>query len=161
MYTLLYLKWITTKDPLSVQFSCSDVFDFLWPHGLQHAKPPCPSPTTRDNSNLCPFTESAMPSNHLILFGPLILLPSIFNLHQGLCKWVSSSLRWPKYWGFSFSISPSNEHSGLISFRIDWFDLLTVQGTLASLLQHHNLKASILLHSAFFYDPTLTSVKCL
>ena len=78
--------------------------------------------------------------------------PPTFNLsqHQGLFKWVSSHIRWPKYWSFSFNISPSNEHTGLISFRMDWFDLLAVQGTLNSLLQHHSSKASILQHSAFF-----------
>ena len=78
--------------------------------------------------------------------------PPAFNLsqQQSLFKWVSSSIRWPKYWSFSFSISPSNEYSGLISFRMDWLDLLSVQGTLKSLLQHHSSKASILRHSAFF-----------
>ena len=87
--------------------------------------------------------------------------PPAFNLsqHQGLFKWVPFSLpiRWPKYWSFSFNICPSNEHSGLISFRMDWLDLLAVQGTLKSLLQHHSSKASILRHSAFF-SPTLTSI---
>ena len=78
--------------------------------------------------------------------------PPTFNLsqHQGLFQWVSSSIRWPKYWSFSFSINPSNVHPGLISFRMDWLDLLAVQGTLKSLLEHHSSKASILLHSAFF-----------
>ena len=93
--------------------------------------------------------ESVTPSNHLILSSPS---PPAFNLsqHQGLFKWVSSSIRWPKYWSFSFSISPSNQYSGLISFRMDWLDPLAVQGTLKSLLQHHSSKASILLCSAFF-----------
>ena len=91
-----------------------------------------------------------MPSSHLILCRPLLLLPSIF-----LCIRVFSNesvlhIRWPKYWSLSFSISPSNEHSGLISFRMDWLDLLAVQGTLKSLLQHHSSKASVLLRSAFF-----------
>ena len=91
-----------------------------------------------------------MPSNHLILCHPLLLLPSffpnirVFSKESGLC------IRWPKYWSFSFSISPTNEHSGLISFRMDWFDLLAVQGTLKSLLQHHSSKASILGCPAFF-----------
>ena len=93
--------------------------------------------------------ESVVPSNHLILCGPLLPLPSI-SQHQGLFKWVSSSYLWPKYWSFSFNISPSNELPGLISFRMDWLDLLVVQGTLKSLLQHHSSKASILRHSAFF-----------
>ena len=94
-------------------------------------------------------TESMMPSNHLIRCRPLLLLPSL-SQHQGLFQWVSSSHQWPKYGNFSFSIIPSNEYSGLISFRIDWFDLFTAQGTLKSLLQHHNSKASILQCSAFF-----------
>ena len=88
-----------------------------------------------------------MPSNHFILCCPLLLLPSI-SQHQGLFKWVSSSH--PKYWSFNFNISASNEHPGLISFRIYWLDLLAVQGTLKSLLQHHSSKASILRHLAFF-----------
>ena len=93
--------------------------------------------------------ESVMPSNHLILCGPLLLLPSVFHSIR-VFQWVSFSHQWPKYWSFNFNISPSNEHSGLISFRMDWFDLLAVQGTLKSLLQHHSSKASILRHSAFF-----------
>ena len=91
-----------------------------------------------------------MPSNHLILFHPLHLLPLIFPSIRGFSNESVLHIRWPKYWGFSFSISPSNEYSGLISFRIDWFDLLAVQGILKSLLQHHSSKASILQHSAFF-----------
>ena len=93
--------------------------------------------------------ESVIPSNHLILCHPLLLLPStlpirVFSNESVFC------IRWPKYWSLSFSISPSSDYSGLISFRIDWFDLLTIQGTLKSLLQHHSSKASILWHSAFF-----------
>ena len=94
--------------------------------------------------------ESVMPSSHLILYHPLLLLPPIppsirvFSNESTLC------MRWPKYWSFSFSIIPSNEHPGLISFRMDWLDLLAVQGTLKSLLQHHSSKASILRHSGFF-----------
>ena len=91
-----------------------------------------------------------MPSNHLIVCRPLLLLPSIFPSIRVLSNESSLPIRWPKYWSFSFSISPSNEHPGLISFRMDWLDLLVVQGTLKSLLQHHSLKASILWHSAFF-----------
>ena len=94
--------------------------------------------------------ESIMPSNHLILCCPLLLLPSIFPSIRVFSNESVLCIRWPKYWSFSFSISPSNEYSGLISFRIDWFDLLTVQGTLKSLLQYHSSKASILQHSAFF-----------
>ena len=94
--------------------------------------------------------ESVMPSNHLILCQPLLLLPSIFPNIKVFSNETVLHIRWPKYWSFSFSISPSNEYSGLISFRMDWLDLLAVQGTLKSLLQHHSSKASILLRSAFF-----------
>ena len=94
--------------------------------------------------------ESVMPSNHLILCCPLLLLPSIFPSISVFSNKSTLCMRWPKYWGFSFSNSPSNEHPGLISFRMDWLDLLTVQGTLKSLLQHRSSKASILLCSAFF-----------
>ena len=94
--------------------------------------------------------ESVMPSNHLILCRPLFLLPSIFPSIRVFSNESAFHIRWPKYWSFSFNISPSNEHSGLISFRMDWFDLLAIQGTLKSLLQHHSSKASILRCSAFF-----------
>ena len=95
-------------------------------------------------------TESVMPSDHLILCYPLLLLPSILPSIRVFSNESVLCIRWPKYWSFSFSINPSNEYSGLISFRIDWFDLLAVQGTLKSLLQHHSSKASILWCSAFF-----------
>ena len=94
--------------------------------------------------------KSVMPSNHLILCCPLLFLPSIFPSIRIFSNESVLPIRCPKYWSFSFSISPSNEYSGLISFRIDWFNLLAVQGTLKSLLQHHSSKASILQHSAFF-----------
>ena len=94
--------------------------------------------------------ESVMPSNHLILCRPLLLLPSIFPRIRVFSNEWAFLIRWPKYWSFSFSISPSNEYSGLISFRMDWLYLLTVQGTLKSLLQYHSSKASILRCSAFF-----------
>ena len=94
--------------------------------------------------------KSAMPSNHLILGHPLLLLPSTFPSIRIFSNESALCMRWPKYWSFSFNISPSNEHPGLISFRMDWLDLLEVQGTLKSLLQHHSSKASILLYSAFF-----------
>ena len=95
--------------------------------------------------------KSVKASNHPILCHPLLLLPSIFQ-HQGLFQWIILCIRWPKYWSFRFSISPSNEYSGLISFRIDWFDLLAVQETLKSLLQDNSSKASVLWCSAFFMD---------
>jgi len=95
-------------------------------------------------------TESVMPSNHLILCHPLLLLPSIFPSIRVFSNESALRIRWPKYWSFSFNISPSNEHTGLISFRMDWLDLLIVQGTLKSLRQHHSSKLSILWRSAFF-----------
>ena len=94
--------------------------------------------------------ESVMPSNHLILYRPLLLLPSIFPSILVFSNETALPIRWPKYWSFSFNISPSNEHLGLISFRMDWLDLLAAQGTLKSLFQHHSSKASILQRSAFF-----------
>ena len=94
--------------------------------------------------------DSVIPSNDLILCCPLIFLPSIFPSIRSFSNVSPLCIRWPKYWSFSFNISPSNEHAGLISFRMDWLDLLAVQGTLKSLLQHHISKASILRHSAFF-----------
>ena len=106
---------------------------------------PSPSPRVCSNSSI----ESVMPSNHLILCRPL-LQPSIFPSIRVFSNESVLHIRWPKYWSFSFSISLSNDYSGLISYRIDWFDLLTVQGTLKSLLQHHDSKASILWHSASF-----------
>ena len=117
----------------SVQFSHSFMSDSLQPHGLQHTRLPCPSPTPGACSNSCP--ESVMPSNRLILCCPLLLLPSIFPSIRVFSNESALCIRWPKCW--SVSISLSNEYSELISFRIAWFDLLAVQGTLESLLQHH------------------------
>ena len=94
--------------------------------------------------------ESEMPSNHLILCHPILLLPSIFHSIRVFSNEPALRMRWPKYWSFSFSLSPSNDYSGLISFRMDWLALLAVQGTLKSLLQHHSSKASVLWCSAFF-----------
>ena len=101
--------------------------------------------------------ESVMLSNHLVLCHPLLLLPSVFPSIRVFSNESALCIRWPKYWSFSFSINPSNEYSGLISFRIDWFDLFAVQETLKSLLQHHSSKASILWRSAFF-PVQLTSI---
>ena len=122
--------------------------DSLRRQGLQHARLPCPS----HSLTLLKFMsiESVMPSNHLILYCPLLLLPSIFPSIRVFYSESIPCIRWPKYWSFTFSISPSKEHPGLISFRMDWLDLLAVQGTLKSLLQHHNSKASTLQRSAFF-----------
>ena len=110
------------------------------------------SPSITNSQSLLKFMsiESVMPSNHLILCCPLFLLPSIFSSIRVFSNESALLIRWPKYWSFNFSISPSNEHPGLISFRMDWLDLLAVQGTLKSLLQHHSSKASILHCSAFF-----------
>ena len=102
--------------------------------------------------------ELVMPSNHLVLCCPLLLLPSVFLSIRDYSNELALCIRWPKYWSFSFSLSPSNEYSELISFRMDWFDLCAVQGTLKSLLQHHSSKASILGHSAFIMVPTLISI---
>jgi len=110
---------------ISVQFSRSIVSDYLRPHGLQHARPPCLSSTP----GVYPI-ESVMSSNHLIFCRPLLLLPSIFPSTRVFSNESTLHIRWPKYWSFHSNISPSNEHSGLISFRMDWLDLLAVQRTL-------------------------------
>ena len=132
----------------SVQFSCSVVSDSLWPHELQHARPPCPSPTPRVHSDSRPSSRWCHPaiSSSAIPFSSCrqSLPASVFSNESTL------RMRWPKYWSFSFSISPANEYPGLISFRMAYLDLLAVQGTLKSLLQHHSSKASILRSSAFF-----------
>ena len=131
------------EDDGSVQFSRSVVSDSLRPHERQHARPPCPSPT------LGVQIESVMLSSHPILGRPLLFLPPILLSIRVFSKESTLHMRWPKYWSFSFSIIPSKEIPGLI-LRMDWLDLLAVQGTLKSLLQHHSSKASILWHSAFF-----------
>ena len=139
---------ILTHKRFSVQFSHSNVSDFAtpWTEECQVSLS-----TTNSQSSL-KFTsiESVIPSNHLILCRPLRLLPSIFPSIRVFSNESALFIRWPKYWSFSFSIISSKEYSGLISFRIDWLDLLAVQGTLKSLLQHHSSKASVLRHSAFF-----------
>ena len=124
----------------------------LRPHGLQHTRPPCPSPTPRACSNLCTLSRWWHPNCNSIqpICWPLLLPPSIFPSIRVFSNESVLRIRWPKYESFSFSISPSNEYSGLISFRIDRFNLLAVHGTLKSLLQHHSSKASILQCSAFF-----------
>ena len=133
----------------TIQFSCSVVSDSLQPHEPQHARPPCPSPTPGVHPDSTSI-ESVMPSSHLILCRPLLLLPPIPPSIRVFSNESTLHMRWPKYWTFNFNISPSSEHSGLIYFRMDWLDLLAVQGTLKSLLQHHSSKASILRHSTFF-----------
>ena len=135
-------------------FSHSVVPDSLWPHGLQHARLPYPSPSPGACSNSC-LSESVMPSNHLILCCPLLLL-SVFPSVRVFSKESVLCIRWLWYW--SFNISCSNEYWGLISFRIDWFDLLAVHGTLKSLLQHHSSKASNSSVFSFLYGPTFTFI---
>ena len=126
----------TNLKSLVDQFSSVSVmFDSLWPHELQHTRLPCPSPTPGAYSNSCPLNWWR-PSNHLILCHPLLLLPSVFPCIRVFSSESVLHIRWPKYW--SFSISPSNEYSGLISFRMDWLDIFVVQGTLKSSLQHHS-----------------------
>ena len=133
----------------SVQFSHSLMSDSLQPHEPQHARPPCPSPTPRVHPNSCPLSQWC----HSTILSSVASVsschqsfpaPGLFSNESNLC------IRCPMYWSFSFNISPSREHPGLISFRMDWLDLLSVQGILKSLLQYHSSKASILQHSAFF-----------
>ena len=131
---------------LFLLFSHSILSNSLQVHRLQHTKLPCPLLSPGVCSNLCPL----MLSNHLVLYRHLLLLPSIFPSIRDFSRESAVHIRWPKYWSFSFSISPSNEHSGLISFKIYWLDLLAVQGTLKRLLQHHSSNTSVLWHSAFF-----------
>ena len=131
---------------LSVQFSCSVMSNSLWPHGLQYSRLPCPSLSPRVCSDSCPLSwwcyltiSSSVFFSFCLQSFPVTVFFNESALH----------IRWPKHWSFSFRNSPSNEYSMLISFRIDYFDILTVQGTLKGVLQHHNSKASILWHSAF------------
>ena len=131
-----------------VQFSRSVVSDSLWPHESQHSRPPCPSPTPRVHWDSPPSSQWCHPaiSSSVVPFSSCPqALPASESFPMSQLR-----IRWPKYWSFSFSISPSKEIPGLISFRMDWLDLLAVQGTLKSLLQHHSSKASILWRSAFF-----------
>ena len=133
----------------SVQFSHSVVSNFLWPPWTATHEA---SLTNTNSRSLLKLTsvDSVTPSNHLILCHPLLLLPSIFPSIRIFSNESFVHIRWPKYWSFSFNISPSNEYSGLISFRMDWLDLLAVQENFKSLLHHHSSKASILQCSAFF-----------
>ena len=132
----------------SVWFCCSVMSDSLRPHGMLVLQASLPFTISWSLLKLKSI-ESVMPSNHLVLCCPLLLLSSVFPSIRIFCSESLLCIRWPKYWCFSCSISP-NEYSGLISFRIDWFGLLVVQGTLKSLLQHHSTKESMLWHSAFF-----------
>ena len=138
---------ISDSNSISVQFdSVAQLCPTLRPHGLQHARPPLSIISFQSLLKLMSI-ESVMPSNHLILCCPL-LPPSIFPSLRVFSNESALCIKWPKYWSFSFNISPSNEYSGLMSFRMEWLNLLAVQGTLRSLLQHHSSKASILWRSA-------------
>ena len=149
LYGDLNEKGIQNEGISSVQLSHLVVSDCLRPYELQHARPPCLSPTPGVHSDSTSI-QSVMPSSHLILCHPLLLLPPTPPSIRVFSNESTLRMRWQKYWTFSFSIIPSKEHPGLISFRMDWLDLLAIQGTLKSLLQHHSSKASILWCSAFF-----------
>ena len=148
------LNWYTL---LSVQFSHSVMSDSLRPHRLQYAMLPCLSPTSGAYSKLMSI-ELVMLSNHLTLCRPLLLLPSIFPSIRVFPDESVLRIRWPKYWSFSFSNSPSSEYSGLISFRMDWLDLLAIQGTLKESSPTPQFKSINSLVLSFLYSPTLTSV---
>ena len=141
------LLFLILPDAIVVQLlSCVQLFVTPWTAARQVSLSFTISPSLLKLM----FIELVMPSNHLILCHPLLLLPSIFSSIRVFSNVSALQIKWPKYWSFSFSISPSKEYSGFISFRMDWFDLFAVQGTLKSLLQHHSLKASILQHVVFF-----------
>ena len=140
-------QWLQKMRRRRSQFSHSVRSACLWTHGLQHARPPCPSPTPGGYSNSGPLSWWCHPSHPLSSPSPP---PSIFPSIRVFSNQSVLHIRWSKYWRFSFSSSLSNEYSGVISFRIDWLDLLAVQGTLKSLFQHHRSKASILQLSVFF-----------
>ena len=150
MWQIIYFFRISNCpwSSVTVQFSHSVVFNSLRPHGLQHTRPPCPSPTPGVESNSCPLSQWCDPTilSSVVPFSSCLQsFPASVFSNESIFR-----IRWPKDWSFSFNISPSNERPGLISFKMDWLDLLAVQGTLKSLLQHHSSKASILQHSAFF-----------
>ena len=149
---ILFLTSLFWEKKWKTQFSSVQSLSHLWLFatpwtGSHHASL---SITNSQSLFKLMSIELVMPPNHLLLCHPLLLLPSIFPSIRVFSKESVPCIRWPKHWSFSFSISPSSVYSGLISFRTDWFDLLAVQGTLKSLLQHHSLKASILRCSAFF-----------
>ena len=151
---LFLFSWASIS---SVQFSRSVMSDSLQPHVLQHARPPCPSPTPRVHPNPGPLSQWCHPTN-LILCHSLLLLPSILPNIRVFSNESALRIRWPKYWSFSFNISPSNEHPGLVSFRMDWLDLCAIQGTLKRLIQHHSSKSINSSALTFLYSPTLTSI---
>ena len=145
----LHIFWYDLSLHLSVQFSHSVVSDSLRPHESQHTRPPCPSQTPGVHSNSCPLIQWCHPaiSSSVVPFSSCSPIPPSIRV---LSNESTLHMRWPKYWSLCFSIIPSKEHPGLICFRMDWLDLLAVQGILKRLLQHHSSKASILWCSAFF-----------
>ena len=160
-------KLLDSNTPFSLPPAPGNQYQFSSVHSLSRvwlfatpwiaAHQASPSVTNSRSLPKLMSIESVMPSSHLILCRPLLLLPSIFPSIRIFSNESALHISGPKYWSFNFNISPSNEHPGLVSFRMDWLDLLAVQGTLRSLLQHHSSKASILLLS-FLYSPTLTSI---
>ena len=144
----IYWASILFYDVSSIQFSHLVVSDSLRPHGPQHARPPCPSPTPRVHPNPRPLNQWCHPTISSSVV-PFSSCPQSLPASGSFSNESALRIRWPKYRSFSFNIRPSSEHPGLISFRMDWLDLLAVQGTLKSLLQHHSSKASILLRSGF------------
>ena len=162
LYISIVNSLLSVHSPSVLSFSIMHVLlfngwavsDSLWPHGLQHARLPCFA-ISRSLLKLISI-ESVMPSNHLIL--PLLLPSSIFPSIRMFSNELALYIRWPKFWSFSLSIRPSNEYSELISFRIDWFDFLIVQGTLKNLLHHHKFKSTNSLGLSLLYGPTLTSI---
>ena len=146
-----YLMWTFGENVDSVQFSCSVVSDFVTPWTAAHQA----SPYITNSRSLLKLmsTELVMPPNHLMFCRPLFLLPSIFPSIRVFSNESVLRIMWPQYWSFSFSFCPSDEYSGLVSFRMDWFDLLAVQGTLKSLLQHHTVQK----HQFFSTHPSLWS----
>ena len=152
MWIMRFKTWSFARTQISINIRSVQSLSHVWLFATPWISARQASLSITNSRSLLKLMsiESVIPSNHLILCHPLLLLPpippsiSVFSNESTLC------IRWPKYWSFSFSISPSNEHPGLISFTMDWLDLLAVQGTLKSLLQHHSSKASIFWHSAFF-----------
>ena len=140
---------VVRRQGCSLQLSHSVVSDSLWPPRTAAHQAFLSFTNSQSPLKLMPI-ETVIPSNHLILCRPLLLPPSIFPSIRVFSNESVLRIRWPKYWSFSFNINPSNEYSGLIFFRMDWLDLLAIQGALESFLQHHSSKASILWHSAFF-----------
>ena len=143
-------RYASQSIGLLLLFSCSVVSNSLQPHGLQHTRLPCPSPSPEACLDSCPLSSS----NRLILCHPLLLLPSILPSIRIFSNESGLPIRWPKYWSFSFSICPSNEYSGLISFMMDWLDLLAVQGTFKSVLQHHSSNHQFFIARLFLQSNT-------